>query len=148
MRTIKEFNSHRRIPPCVNMWSVTFFLLLLLWHLSNANMGLPHRPGRPSGVDHINGGERRMNSNPIVSHATLILKYHASMLTLQNSVISCALWLPQVWYYGVKSVVVVRPMFYKLSLEHRYHHITLLRSITLFNGTNNILQIIPHIQSY
>ena len=41
-------------------------------------------PGRPSGVDHTNGGERR--TNPTVSHATRILQYHASMLTLQNSV--------------------------------------------------------------
>ena len=34
---------------------------------------MAHRPGRPNGVDHTNGGERRMNSNSIVSHPTLIL---------------------------------------------------------------------------
>ena len=30
----------------------------------------------------------------IMSHTTLILYYHASTLTLQTSIISCALWLP------------------------------------------------------
>jgi len=40
----------------------------------------------------------------IMSHATLILYYHASMLTLWNSIIPCALWSPQVWYYGVWGV--------------------------------------------
>jgi hypothetical protein len=37
----------------------------------------------------------------IVSHATLILNYHASMFTLQNSLISRAFWLSQAWQYGV-----------------------------------------------
>jgi len=40
----------------------------------------------------------------ITSHATLILFYlfyHAFMLTLQNSLVACALWLLQAWYYGV-----------------------------------------------
>ena len=44
-----------------------------------------------------------MNSYFIVSHATLFLQYHASMLQLQNFVISCALWLSQVYYYIVQS---------------------------------------------
>ena len=30
----------------------------------------------------------------IIPHATLILFYHAIMLTLHNSIISCTLWLP------------------------------------------------------
>ena len=30
----------------------------------------------------------------MMAHATRILYYHASMLTLQSSLISCALWLP------------------------------------------------------
>ena len=64
-------------------------------------MYTPHRPGRPSGVDRTNGGERKINSNSIVSHATLILQYHAPMSTLQNSVMSRALWLRHVGYYGV-----------------------------------------------
>ena len=29
-----------------------------------------------------------------MSHATPILYYHASMLTMQTSLISCTLWLP------------------------------------------------------
>ena len=37
----------------------------------------------------------------IMSHATLIIFYHASMWTLHNSLTSRALWLPQAWYYGV-----------------------------------------------
>ena len=36
-----------------------------------------------------------------LSHATLMLFYRASMLTLHNSLISRALWLPQASYYGV-----------------------------------------------
>ena len=31
-------------------------------------------------------------------HATLILYYHTSIVTLQNSLIPCALWLPHAWY--------------------------------------------------
>lgn len=38
----------------------------------------------------------------MMSRAILILFCHASMLTLRNS--SCALWLPQPWYYIVWSV--------------------------------------------
>jgi len=34
----------------------------------------------------------------IISHATLVLYYHASMLTLHTSLISRALWLPRAWY--------------------------------------------------
>ena len=57
--------------------------------------------------------------NSILSHATLILYYHASMLTLQNSVISRALWLPQVWYYGVWSVCNNNISLLWIILEHR-----------------------------
>ena len=32
---------------------------------------MPHRLGWSSGVDYTDGDERRMNSNSIVSHATL-----------------------------------------------------------------------------
>ena len=49
---------------------------------------------------------------PVALHITkknqhllfLLQYYHASMLTLQNSSISHALWLPQAWYYGGLSV--------------------------------------------
>ena len=71
-------------------------LLLYVQLVECLCMDMPHRLGRPIGVDHTNRGERRITSNFTMSHATLILQYHASMSTLQNSVLSCALWLPQV----------------------------------------------------
>jgi hypothetical protein len=37
----------------------------------------------------------------IMSHATLILFYHTCMLTQHNSLILCALWLPQSVFYKV-----------------------------------------------
>ena len=36
----------------------------------------------------------------IMSHVSLILYYYASMLTLQTSLISYALWLPHASYFG------------------------------------------------
>ena len=85
--------------------SPSYSIILLLMPLVECwCMHMRHHPRRPSGVDHTNGGEKTMNSNPIVSHATLILSYDASMSTLQNSTISCALWLAHVWYYGVQIV--------------------------------------------
>ena len=77
-QTIKEVNPHLRIAPCVNMWSVFFFFFFC--HLLNVMplvecwcMHMPHCLGWPSGVDHTTGFERSMNSNSIVSHATLNL---------------------------------------------------------------------------
>ena len=91
--------SHQRSQPtpshCAMCQYVECHILLLLLLLLLSLVGcwcthMPHRIGRSSGVDRTNRGERRMNSNFIVSHATLILQYHASMLRLQNSVISRA----------------------------------------------------------
>ena len=39
MQSTKEVNSHPRIAPCVNMWSVCFFLLC---HLSNVDACIRH----------------------------------------------------------------------------------------------------------
>ena len=53
----------------------------------------------------------------IMPHTTLILYYHASMLTLHTSFISRALWLPHVWYQGGESVI---PQILKNSLTLTY----------------------------
>ena len=67
----------------VECYLVVVVLLLLLMPLDKCwCMYMPHRMERPSGVDHTNGGERRMDSKSVVSHATLILQCHASMSTL------------------------------------------------------------------
>ena len=46
MQTIKEVNPHPRIVPCVNMWSVTFLFLFLLFfflcHLLNVDACVRH----------------------------------------------------------------------------------------------------------
>ena len=107
IQTTNEVNSHPGIAPCVNMWSVTFFILIhiliLLMPLVECwCMHMPHRPGRSSGVDHTTPFKCCTSCYSIVSHATQHHTMdHTSMLTIRNSVISCALWLPQVWYYGV-----------------------------------------------
>ena len=71
LQATKDVNPHPRIAfmcPCVEC------LLLLLTPLVQCwCMHMSHCPGRPSGVNHTNGGERRLNSNSILSHATLIL---------------------------------------------------------------------------
>ena len=79
MQATKEVNRHPRIAPCVNTWSVTLFLSSSLSSSAYATCqmlmhALPHRPGRPSGMDHTNRGKRRISF--IVSHATLIIEYH------------------------------------------------------------------------
>ena len=48
MQTTQAVNPHPRIAPCVNMWSVFFFLLLLLCQLSDVGACVRHiaREGR------------------------------------------------------------------------------------------------------
>ena len=55
----------------------------------------------------------------ILSHATLILYYHTSMLTLLTSLLSHALWLPHVWYWGGWNVFL-SSMFNPQMLERQY----------------------------
>jgi hypothetical protein len=71
----------------------------------------------------------------IVSHATLIPYYHASMLTLQNSIISRALRLPHVWYYGVSSVHDALFPKKEVDLKTMITYNCLLKSST-FHNTN------------
>jgi hypothetical protein len=60
MQTTKEVNSHPRIAPCVNMWSV-FFFFFFFCHLLNVGTCIRHVA--PSGVDHTSIGDRRTFSN-------------------------------------------------------------------------------------
>ena len=55
-------------------------------------MHMRHCPGRPSGLDHNNGGERRMKSNSILSHTTtnfIASRIHVNTTKLCN--IMCTL---------------------------------------------------------
>ena len=106
MQTTKEVNPHPRIAPCVNMWSVTFlFLFFFLCHLLNVNASIRDiaREGQVEWTTPMYVMGERIQiilasplCSSVMSHATPILQYHASMFTLQNSVISHALWLPHV----------------------------------------------------
>ena len=51
-------------------------------------MHMPHRLGRPSGVDHTNKGKWSMNSDSTMSHAPLILQHYASILPVENSFVT------------------------------------------------------------
>ena len=78
-------------PPCTMYQHVEHHLLLLLllllllmplvecWY-----MRLPHRPGRPCGVDHTNVGGRKMNSN--CPHISFVVLY--SVTCYNNSIVS------------------------------------------------------------
>ena len=81
--------SHCAMCQCVECRRRLLLLLVALFECWFMHM--PHHLGRPRGVDHNNSGERRLDSISIVSHATLILQYHVSMLILQNSETSRAL---------------------------------------------------------
>jgi hypothetical protein len=89
MQTTKEVNPHPHIIPCVSTWSVTFlflfFFFLMICHLLNVwCMHLPHRPGRPSGVDHTSIGDRRTNSN--CHHISFVLVHTVTCYT--SSIVS------------------------------------------------------------
>ena len=76
IQTTKEVNPHPHIMACVNMWSVTLFLLFFLFLMPLVEcwcMNMPHRLGRPSGVDHTTPLKYCTLCYFIVSHATLFL---------------------------------------------------------------------------
>jgi hypothetical protein len=72
MQTTKEVNPHPHIAPCVNMWSVTFFIFF--WWMCR-----PHRLGRPSGVDHTSVGDWRTISN--CPHISFVLFHNVTCYT-------------------------------------------------------------------
>ena len=66
--------SHCTMCQYVECHLLNLLLLLLLMPRNECwCMHMPHHLERSSGVDHTNGGEKRMNSNSKLSHATLIL---------------------------------------------------------------------------
>ena len=72
MQTTQEGNQHPRITMCQHVeCHLLILILILLLPMPLAEcwcMHLPHRPGRPSGVDHTSVGEGRTNSNcPYIS---------------------------------------------------------------------------------
>jgi hypothetical protein len=88
MQTTKEVNPHLRIASCVNMWSVTFlflfFFFLYMPFVECWCMCPPHRPRRPSGVDHTSVGDKRTNSN--CPHISFVLNHSVTCYT--NSIVS------------------------------------------------------------
>ena len=99
VQTTQEVNPHPRIAPCVNMWSATFLFFFSfsfsLCHLLNVGAGICHitREGQVEWTTphHTTPLKCCTLCYSIMSHATPILYYHASILPLQNSVISRAL---------------------------------------------------------
>ena len=83
LQTTKEANPHPCIVPCVNMWSVFFFFFLC--HLLSVGACICHiaQDGQVEWTipQHLICCTLCYS---IVSHATLIHLYHASMLTLHK----------------------------------------------------------------
>ena len=137
MQTTKEVNPHPRITPCFNMWSV-FFFFFFFCRLLNVGACVHHvaREGQVEWTTLTQMTGERIQialTSPlcysILSHATLILQYHASILhTTKLCNTTCTLIATDVILQGLEcmtnSLVIVVFREDLMALPMRFYHKT------------------------